>query len=1031
MTNVSHEDIFIQYYSRLRNWAVQITGQDYALAEDLLHDAFIQFTHSQPSLDNIENLDGYLYGIIRNLHLSHLRKASRRNKYRLSIIEFETARLGLRNANAHDNFQIREELKKICYYLCLRKETARAASVMILRFFHGYYPGEIAQILCTTPQAVKVRLRLARIEVKAALENPESTKRVEENLPPGLKSVESFRNDSDLTIALGEIIFSSHTGDCPKDEEVHNLYRETQAQEPVDTATLAHLVSCRKCLDKVNALLGLPPVSERYSVDFVGKDNGHNGSNSSSSGGSSSGGSNGSGGNMDEDKINKIRHKWRRSLREVFEHEPRELFISINGRLQGSQKILRNHNKQSVKIDSAEEPVQFVEVFSEQNVRLAFISLDEAAPGENQNCAVKLSDDRSLNLNLIRSGSETLVEVVYHDPAFEETEILLARELASNRTAAAFLPKENGAPEISLFSDLPESGKKRRLAAFAGRLKDKFFPAGFGLNPLTATAALAIFIILALAAGRFLVFVPEVSAGEILARAGNSEEIAETTADAIIHRKINLEERKSTGELLRKNKIETWTDAARKLSVRRLYDEKNQLIAGEWRRKDGVSTYYAPEQMPQLRRVPTDKEVVADAAESENIWRLSVSAKGFESLIETPEKAGVERRGDNYVISYQTGKNQGVVKAVLVLNGEMRASEQILTVRRDGEEREFRFTETNFERKPRETVENSVFEPGKELVKQSSILAANNRGIEKGETEQQQQQLQTESNQPVNAEKNSPAAAMAATQELEVKVLELLNDANALAGDQINIVKTPDGKLRIDGIVDARSRKDEILNALAPVRGNPALQVNILTAGEAALNKSGRRGAKTPGAIENVTVESRKSIPAGDALRNYFSGGGLPEDKIDSEIRRFASSVMAKSSQMRRAALSMKQIAERFSASELEKMDEPTRAQWRRLVRQNAANLLRQSEALKNELRPVFNNNSTGAGGNVNADDDAELIRTAKRLFDLSLAVDNDVRSSFSLSNGNSAAAAGGIPVKSGRFDNSLSEIINLSRRLR
>lgn len=1014
MVSVSHEEIFIQYYSRLRNWAVQITGQDYALAEDLLHDAFIQFTHSQPNLENIENLDGYLYGVIRNLHLSHLRKTARRNKYQPSIIEFETARLGLRSANAHDNFQVQEELKRICYYLCLRKETARAASVMILRFFHGYFPGEIAQILCTTPQAVKVRLRLARIEAKTALEIPESIKRIEENLPPGLILTESFRNNSDLTTALGEIIFRSHAGDCLEDEALRNLYRETrdEQQQPVETATLAHLVSCRKCLDIVNALLNLPPISERYAVDFVGKDNGRHG------------GSNGSGGNMDEDKISKIRHKSRRESREIFEHEPRELFVSVNGHLQGSQKITRNRNKQSLKIDCA-EPLQFVEVFSEQNVRLAFISLSETRASENQNCQVNLSDHRSLDLHLIRSGAETLIEVVYTDPFFEAAEILLAQKLASNQLPAFLQSEKSSAQPAALFASLPESGKQRRLAALAGSLKDKFFPGGFGFNPLTATATLAIFVVLALAIGRFLIFVPDVSAREILARAGSGEEVAETAFGAILYRAIILEERRAaSGELLRRNKIETWHDAAKKLSVRRLYNEKNQLIAGEWRRKDGVSTYYVPEMMPELRRVPTDKEVVADA---ENIWRLSVSAKGFESLVESPEKAEIEKRGDNYVVSYQTDKNQGIVKAVLVLNGEMRASEQILTIRKDNEDREFRFTETHFEKKSPETVETSVFEPGKELVKQSPVIAAaGNRETEKAG----QEQTQTQSNQAVNAEKNptvATSAAAAATQELEVKVLELLNNANAFAGDQISIVKTPEGKLRINGIVDARSRKEEILNSLAAVRGNPALQINILTAEEAALNKSGRRGATTPGTIENVTVESRNLIPAGAALRNYFSGSGLPEDKIDAEIRRFASNVLAKSSQMRRAALSMKQIAERFSVSDLEKMDEQTRGQWRKLVRQNAGNLLRQSEALRNDLRPVFDNNSTAAGGNVNTADDADLIRAAKRLFDLSLAVDRDVRSSFSLSNGNS----GSVPVKSGKFDNSLSEIINLSRQFR
>ena len=42
------------------------------------------------------------------------------------------------------------ELRQVCQYACDRKETSRAGSVLILRFLHGYYPREIAQIMRAT-----------------------------------------------------------------------------------------------------------------------------------------------------------------------------------------------------------------------------------------------------------------------------------------------------------------------------------------------------------------------------------------------------------------------------------------------------------------------------------------------------------------------------------------------------------------------------------------------------------------------------------------------------------------------------------------------------------------------------------------------------------------------------------------------------------------------------------------------------------------------------------------------------------------
>jgi RNA polymerase sigma factor (sigma-70 family) len=272
----NHEEIFISLYARLHGWALQIARHDQALAEDLLHDAFIQFTSSQPELKKIANREAYLYGLIRNLHLSHLRKKLRREKQTPSIIDFETLRLGLKSAKALDNFQVQEELKRICYFLCLRKESSKSASVMILRFFHGYFPSEIAQVMQATPQVVKVRLNTARGEVRAVIENAQTIEAIEKRISPEMTLEKSFRTNVELAIALGEMIFRSTGGECLTDPELKKIYLSRE-NETIETKTLAHIVSCRKCIDKINDLLKLLPISERHSVDFIGKDNNNSG----------------------------------------------------------------------------------------------------------------------------------------------------------------------------------------------------------------------------------------------------------------------------------------------------------------------------------------------------------------------------------------------------------------------------------------------------------------------------------------------------------------------------------------------------------------------------------------------------------------------------------------------------------------------------------------------------------------------------------------------------------------------------------
>src|SRR5438552_18217814 len=119
--SASHRDAFLERYEGLHAWAVQMTANDRALAEDLLHDLFILFTLSQPDLRRIENLDNYLYASLRNLHISQLRRATRARFEQLSVVEYESARLSLHSvAHGRDLIQAQDELRRICRYACTR-----------------------------------------------------------------------------------------------------------------------------------------------------------------------------------------------------------------------------------------------------------------------------------------------------------------------------------------------------------------------------------------------------------------------------------------------------------------------------------------------------------------------------------------------------------------------------------------------------------------------------------------------------------------------------------------------------------------------------------------------------------------------------------------------------------------------------------------------------------------------------------------------------------------------------------------------
>src|SRR5215470_909776 len=226
----NHEELFLERYDQLFRWSLQLTGNDHEVAEDLLHDLFIQFTLRQPPIGAIGNLEGYLYVMLRNLHLAHERRANRNRLEQLSIVEYDSAEIGLRTVDPRDQIYAQDELRCVCTYACQRKETAKLASVLILRFFHNYYPGEIAQIMCAPRTAVDKLLRLARGEARASLRSPESLGFLRPK-QIGLAATRDFaRRNDDFLNELRESVFQSRNGDCLSEAQLSELYRRTRTE---------------------------------------------------------------------------------------------------------------------------------------------------------------------------------------------------------------------------------------------------------------------------------------------------------------------------------------------------------------------------------------------------------------------------------------------------------------------------------------------------------------------------------------------------------------------------------------------------------------------------------------------------------------------------------------------------------------------------------------------------------------------------------------------------------------------------------
>ena len=159
------EQLFAERYEGLLAWALRLTNQNHAAAEDLVQDAFVQFMLGRTGLEQIENIDGYLRRMLRYMHcLKMSRSAQHLHETALSLADYDSLRLGWTAIEPPRRMQAAEELYRICAYACSRKESSKAGSVLILRFFHNYFPSEIASVLNSSRNCVDQWQRLARRE---------------------------------------------------------------------------------------------------------------------------------------------------------------------------------------------------------------------------------------------------------------------------------------------------------------------------------------------------------------------------------------------------------------------------------------------------------------------------------------------------------------------------------------------------------------------------------------------------------------------------------------------------------------------------------------------------------------------------------------------------------------------------------------------------------------------------------------------------------------------------------------------------
>ena len=886
------EHLLEEYYGKLQTWGVVLTRGDRVMAQEIVHDLCLHFTVAKPDLSQVANLDGYLYTSLRHIYLSALARASREALQTVNIADFDSVQFALSSRRSDNLVDRQNDLRRICNYVLWRKNSSKSASYFILHFFHGYARREVAEIARLPIAAIYNKLKIARAELTSHLEAAGKLRIATRDLPPNPELRVSAISSAELFQELRQRIFAATSSDCLPEENLLAQYRTT-VPKPIPCGLLSHIVSCERCLSLL----------DRHFPRTSGQDQEPPGSPTSFKDGDG----NGSGAPRDIG-YHEMMSLVRRQRDRIYEYRPRTLSIAVNGRIVAFHDV---QSERSTLASRAEHPeaVQFVEVFTDQRIRLALLPIADLPPiGLHVHTQkVFLSDNRSLELRVSFDGQGLHSEVTYLDPA-------LAAEATGEEPEEIPLADDT----VPLFASLPAASARGKFESIASWIVRSIHAA----IPRYALAWATILIAVLSGAG-YLAY--RYTHAPLDARTILNDSVKLETASTkgkAEHRILRLEALDAGERTAWKGTVDVWQEPANGRTMRRLYNAQHQLLAAEWHKKNGESgSYIAPASVAV-------SQADHDVAQSK-FWEVGVSARTFQAL--AARHVAIRASGSNYELT-GTGFASGrahIVFAVLVLDHNLHFVGETLHVSNSYGFTEVRFVETYEKRTPAASVPDSVFEPG-DL----------NSGLRKspGGTSAQ------------NGISDRLGGDNTKLVQTEVAVLYRLSELGADIGEPIQIKRTSNGHILVAGTVASDAVKSKIVAALNGVPNRQLLEIRMATQGSLRIPIPASRLVAPATSVYNV---ARAAPPADAVLRRYFADKGLTGKQIDSAIAQFSRDALDHAQRALQHAYALDRLGSSFSAEELRTMGPVAQQEWSEMVARHSTALRTQLDELQQQIAQV------------------------------------------------------------------------------
>jgi DNA-directed RNA polymerase specialized sigma24 family protein len=886
------EKILEGRYAQLLKWGEVLARGDQGVARDIVHDLCLQLTLSKADFSEIASVDGYLYTCLRHIYLSRLARSSREAERFVSIADCDSVLFALDAGESVDSLEVQNQLRRICGYAVWRKEFSKSFSFFILHFFHGYFHREIASLACLPVSGIYNKLKSSRTELRAYLGEPGKLRFTNRESPPDTELSWAAVPSGELFRELRQRILDARIGACLPAEELLAWYGAEHAT-PLPCPLLAHIVSCERCLATVDRHLRQPTLKDRDALDGLDR-----------SLSTRVGEEHGAGASNVHTTLDGVLRRKRR----IYEHRPATLSIAVNGRIVAFHDVQGEHSLLSARIERPED-TQFVEAFSERSVRLALLSIESLPPEGPKLLSqrIRMSDDRWLELRLAFDGLGLSTEVAYFDP-------VLAADSSGEGLVEFWSVTGAGHDESpARAADRMHTGAMRARSAIARSFRSlPLSPARGWAFAVLCLICTALYLSHRLASRRS-------DASALLDESIRSE--AASLQGRAEHQTMALEELAADGHLLVQGTVDLWLDGSGRYT-RRLYDSRHRLVAAEWEQKDGTRGSSIANGASASEQ---DRQLVASP-----FWMVDVSSRAFGTMSGRAMRDSKTKTGYELTADVHIDDAPQVVSATLVLDSRLLPVGETLRLRIGSAIRQVRYLRLGFESEPASSVPDSVFNPGDPKEDHGSDQDSRSSVVPRGRLFQ---------------------GADAALVQLQIGVLHKLYELHADTADPIQVERTADRRIRVEGTVADDLHKQEIVATLQSLPNRQSLDVEVVAQADIRVPAEVVKQAKShPVTVYNV---AQTDAPATALLRRYFEGRGLSGKQADAAVAQFARAALSHAQRALQDAHALDRLGSSFSARELRSISSASREQWAEMAAGHASALETELRALRDQLNEL------------------------------------------------------------------------------